>query len=83
MKTTKMKKLESLLNKFNAEIVETRRQENGWQKFTGNHRLVGVPGDYIEIPGKGGRKTKLGALKALEAFDAGKTNGEAQSIAFA
>ena len=64
-----------------AEIIETRRMAGNWQEYTGSYRLVGVPGGYIELPGRGGPATRLGALRALAAFAAGETNATAQLVA--
>jgi len=60
------------------EIIETTRDG----RYTGNYRLIGVPGNYIELPGRGGRVTQQAAWRALACLEAGGTHAEAQEAAF-
>jgi len=74
-------KIAKMLKEAGAEIVETKAMRGNWEQYTGSFRLIGIPGDFIELPGRGGRVTQRAAALALEAFAAGRTNGEAQAAA--
>lgn len=62
-----------------AEIIETH-DRNGNQ--TGNYRLVGIPGDHIDLPGKGGLITQKAARRAVETFENGGTHRDAEIAAW-
>ena len=64
------------------EIVETKARVKGWDKYTGNYRLIFIPGGYIDLPGHGGRTTQQAAKRALAVLAAGGTNLAAQDAAY-
>jgi hypothetical protein len=64
----------------NTTIIETY---DGQGRYTGNYRLIGVPGGYIDLPGRGGKVTQRAAERARAVFAQGGTNAEAQEAAYA
>lgn len=62
-----------------AAIIETYDAQG---RYTGHYRLIGVPGGSIDLPGRGGKRTKEAAARAIAAFEAGKTNTEATQAAW-
>jgi hypothetical protein len=74
-------KIAKMLKEAGAEIVETKAMRGNWEQYTGSFRLIGIPGGFIELPGRGGPVTRSAAARALKAFAAGRTNGEAQAAA--
>ena len=61
-----------------AQIIETQRDGH----YTGHYRLIGVPGNFLELPGRGGDVTRRAAKRALGAFAAGQSNQEAARAAW-
>lgn len=64
------------------EIIETKKMVNNWQEYTGNYRLIGIPGEYMDLPGHGGKRTKDAAVRALKVFEAGGSWEEARQAAW-
>lgn len=52
-------------------IIETRMMVGNWQEYTGEYRLIGIPGDSLDLPGRGGKVTQDAAARALQVFASG------------
>ena len=48
-------------------------------RYTGRYRLIGVPGGFLDLPGRGGRVTYQAAHRAIQLFKLGWTNGKVKT----
>lgn len=63
-------------------IIETTKRVNGSDMHTGHYRLVGIPGDYLDLPGRGGKVTKDAAYRANLVLAGGGAWQEASDAAW-
>ena len=48
-----------------AAIIQKQEMVWNWHQYVDSYRLVGIPQGYVDLPGHGGRRTVLAALKVL------------------
>lgn len=51
--------------KGGAKIIETSQVKGKWQSCLDDYRLIGLPQGPIDLPGHGGYRTVMAALKIL------------------
>jgi len=56
-------------------IIETH---DGAGRYTGHYRLIDIPGEYVDLPGRGGPVTQQAAHTAQWVFAQGWSNAQAQ-----